>query len=140
MLKQAGHLAAGFADRLYKLFSQLLLGKPARIMNHRRLSIHSLGWQEHVCTVIVCVLTPLQPNNLLTKKARGPEGAGAAPASIMETNVCKASVFYSNRNSRQQASVRQTLPIFLAFSFAGFVKDFLVLFFVFFGFFNFFTV
>lgn len=98
-----------------------------------------------MCTVIVCVLTPLQPNNLLTKKARGPEGAGAAPASIMETNVCKASVFYSNRNSRQQASVRQTLPIFLAFSFVGFVKDFLVLFFGFFWgccffFFNFFTV
>lgn len=50
LLKQAGHLAAGFADCLYTFFSQLLLGKPAQIMNYRRLNTHSLGWQERVCT------------------------------------------------------------------------------------------
>lgn len=50
LLEQAGHLAAGFADCVYTFFSQLLLGKPAQIMNYRRLNNHSLGWQEHVCT------------------------------------------------------------------------------------------
>lgn len=83
----------------------------------------------------VCVPTPLQLNNLLTKKARGPEGAGAAPASIMETNVCKASVFYSNK--LQTTSLCRTNTAYISsFFFCGFVGDFLG----FFGFLNFFTV
>lgn len=118
LLEQAGHLAAGFADCLYTFFSQLLLGKPAQIMSYRRLNIPSVGWQECVCTATRTCAPPLQLNNLLTKRARGAQGARAAHASIMETNVCKASVFSSNRHARQ-VSVGQILPIFLAFSFVG---------------------
>lgn len=84
-------------------------------MNYRRLNNHSLGWQERVCTATRTCAHPTPAE----RRARGAEGAWAAHASIMETHVCKASVFYSNRNAKQQAFVAQILPIFLAF-FGGF--------------------